>query len=173
MTWSWIEKYLLQGFPGAVLPNDHTLRNPTCPNPSSPSPGDQMSEVKGSQGWAPCRGSRGGSCPPLPASGGSRRPSLGWWPPPSRLCLRFHVASPLRPCLSSSVFYEDPVLGLRATPTQEDLMSDPSVHHICRDLRFHSEAPGFRRIFANKRSPPFTWDSQWLEVQEVRVLDRW
>ena len=64
-------------------------------HPSSPSPGDHTSEVRGSQGWAPCRGSRGGSFPPLSASGGSGRPSLGWWPPPSRLGLRLHVASPV------------------------------------------------------------------------------
>ena len=82
-----------------------------------------MSEVRGSQGWAPCRGCKGGSFPPLPASEGSGRSSLGWWPPPSRLCLRLHMASPLCPCL-----------GFRATPIQEDLISDPSFHHTCRDL---------------------------------------
>ena len=98
-----------------------------------PGPGDHTSEVRMSQGWAPCRGSRGGSSPPLPASGVSGRPSLGWWPPPSRLRLRLHVTSPLRPCLSSPASYKDPVLGFRATPTQEDLISDPSLHHVCRD----------------------------------------
>ena len=42
------------------------------------------SEVKVSQGRAPCRGSRGGSFPPLPASGGSRRPwACGRLPPVS------------------------------------------------------------------------------------------
>ena len=130
-------------------------------NVSSPSPENQMSEVKGSQGWAPCRVSRGGSSPPLPASGGSRRPSLGWapcrvsrggsspprpasggsrrpsqgwWPPPSRLRLRLHVASPLCPCLSSSVSDKDPVPGFRAAPIQERLMSDPSLHNVCKHL---------------------------------------
>ena len=93
-----------------------------------------MSEVRVSQGWAPCRGSRGGSFPPLAASGGSRHPSLGWWPPPSRLRLHLHMASPLCPCLSSSVSYEDPVPGFRAIPIQEDLISDPSLHHTCREL---------------------------------------
>ena len=93
----------------------------------------QEGEVRVSQGWAPCRGSRGGSFPPLAASGGSRHPSLGWWPPPSRLRLHVHMASPLCPCLSSSVSYEDPVPGFRAIPIQEDLISDPSVHHVCRD----------------------------------------
>ena len=38
---------------------------------------------------------------------------------PSSLCLRLPVASPLCPCLSSSVSYKDPVLGFRATPIQE------------------------------------------------------
>ena len=71
--------------------------------------------------------------PPLPASAGSRHPSLGWWPPPSHLCLRLHTASPLCPCLSSSVSYKDPVPGFRATPIQEDLISDPSLHHNYRD----------------------------------------
>ena len=79
-------------------------------NPPSPSPEDQTSEVRGSQGWAPCRGSREGSFLPLPASGGSGHPSLGWWPPPSRLWLRLHVASPL--CLPSSVSYKDLSWGL-------------------------------------------------------------
>ena len=40
------------------------------------------------------------SFPPLPASGDSRHPSLGWWPPPPRFCLRLHVASALCPRLS-------------------------------------------------------------------------
>ena len=44
-------KWLCRGFPAA---SNHR-------HPSSPSPGDHTSEVKGSQGWAPCRGSRGGS----------------------------------------------------------------------------------------------------------------
>ena len=70
---------------------------------------------RGSQGWAPCRGSRGGSFPPLAASRGSRRLSLGRWPP-----LRLHVASPLRPCFSSCVSNEDPVMGFRATCIQEE-----------------------------------------------------
>ena len=112
-------------------------------------PGDHTSEVKGSPGWAPCRGSRGGSSPPLPASGVSGRPSLGWWLPPSRLCLRLHVASPLRPCLSSSMSYKDPVPGFKATPIQEephlrlftsiwivknDLFSSRSlISYICQD----------------------------------------
>ena len=88
-----------------------------------PGPGDHTSEVRMSQGWAPCRGSRGGSFPPLAASRGSRRLSLGRWPP-----LRLHVASPLRPCLSSSMSYKDPVPGFRASPVQEDLNPHPSVH---------------------------------------------
>ena len=58
--------------------------------------------------------------PTSPSFWGSRHLSLGWWPPPSRLRLRLHVASPLCPCLSPSVSYKDPVPGLRATPTRED-----------------------------------------------------
>ena len=46
--------------------------------------GDQKPEVKVSQGRAPSRGCRGGSFPPLPASGGSRRPwACGRVPPVS------------------------------------------------------------------------------------------
>ena len=43
------------------------------------------------------------------------------------------MASPLYPCLPSSVFYKDPVMGFRATPIQEDLISDPSLQHTCKD----------------------------------------
>ena len=89
--------------------------DPNYGNSSSPSPEGQMSEFRVSQGWAPCRGSRGGSFPPLAASRGSRRLSLGRWPP-----LRLHVASPLRPCFSSCVSNEDPVMGFRATCIQEE-----------------------------------------------------
>ena len=49
---------------------------------STPHPGDQTSEVKGSRGPAPSRGSRGGSFLPLPAPGGSRRPWAGGRLPP-------------------------------------------------------------------------------------------
>ena len=108
---------------GVPTTKDHRPVTSNQNHPSSPSPGDQTSELRGSQGRAPCRGSRRGSFLPLLASGGSRRPSLGWWPPPSRLCLRLHVASPLCPCISSSVSYKDSVLGFRATPIQEDLFS--------------------------------------------------
>ena len=100
-------------------------------NPPSPSPEDQTSEVRGSQGWAPCRGSRGGSFPPLPASGGSRCPSLDWWLPPSRLWLRLHVASPL--CLSS-VSYKDLSLDLGPPSTRRNLVSGHSLQHTCKAL---------------------------------------
>ena len=89
--------------------------HPESRGTDTPTPGDQTSEVRVSQGWAPCRGSRGGSFPPLAASRGSRRLSLGRWPP-----LRLHVASPLRPCFSSCVSNEDPVMGFRATCIQEE-----------------------------------------------------
>ena len=86
---------------GLITTNDHKpgdLKQQTSifPQPWRPDVWGQ-----GSQGRAPCRVSRGGSFPPLPASGGSKRQSLGWWPPPSRLCLHLHVASPLCPCLFS------------------------------------------------------------------------
>ena len=97
-----------------------------------------MSEVKGSQSWTLYRGSRGGSFPPLPASGGSRRPSLGWWPPPSHLCVRLHVASPLCPCLSPSVSYKDPVPGFRATPIQ----GEPDLRPFTPP---HLQRPHFQR----------------------------
>ena len=89
--------------------------HPESRGTDTPTPGDQTSEVRVYQGWAPCRGSRGGSFPPLAASRGSRRLSLGRWPP-----LRLHVASPLRPCFSSCVSNEDPVMGFRATCIQEE-----------------------------------------------------
>ena len=61
-----------------------------------------MSEVKGPGAGLPAEAP--GEGPPASSSfGGSRRPSLGWWPPPSHLCRRLHVAFPLRPCLPSSV----------------------------------------------------------------------
>ena len=95
-----------------VTPSTGGASDPRHPSHTpNPSPGDQTSEVRVSQGWAPCRGSRGGSSPPRPASGGSRPPSLGWWPPPSRLRLRLHV-SPLF-CLIRTV-----PLGLGPPPSR-------------------------------------------------------
>ena len=32
--------------------------------------------------------------------------------------------------------YKDPVPGFRATPTQEDLISDPSLHHVYENILF-------------------------------------
>lgn len=52
------------------------------PNLIRLSPGDQTSEVKGSQGCAPSRGSRGGSFQPLAVSWGSRWPWAGGHLPP-------------------------------------------------------------------------------------------
>lgn len=66
--------------------------------------------------------------------------SLGWWPPPSRLCLRLHMASPLHPCLPFSVSFKDAVLGFRATRTQEDVVSDPSLRRILRRTLFPEKA---------------------------------
>ena len=51
----------------------------------------------------------------------------------SRLCLCLPGASPLCLGLSSSVSYKDPVTGCRATLLQEDVISDPSLHHTCKD----------------------------------------
>ena len=70
---------------------------------------------------------------PLPASGGSRRPSLGWWPPPSRLCLHLHVASALCPRLSC-VLIKDPVSGFKATFIQKTSFQNPFFHSICKNL---------------------------------------
>ena len=90
-----------------------------------------------------------GEGPPASSSfWGLQRPPLGWWPPPSRLCLRLHGASPLRPCLSSSVSYKDPVPGFRATPTQEDLISDlhsSPLQRLSFLIRSLSEVPGVIR----------------------------
>ena len=44
----------------------------------------------------------GRGLPPLPALG--PQASLGWWPHPSRVCLRLHVASPLGLCLLFCLF---------------------------------------------------------------------
>ena len=122
--------YFVYECPGSAKTNDvkwdHDLKPHTSTLPESWRPDIRG---QGSRGWAPCRGSRGGSFPPLPASGGSGRPSLGWWPPPSRLRLRLHVASPLRPCLPSCVSYKDLVAGFRATPTQEEPHLRPSLPH--------------------------------------------
>ena len=39
----------------------------------------------------------------------------------------------LCPCVSSSASYKDPVIGFKATPIHEDLFSDPSLHHSCKE----------------------------------------
>ena len=106
---------------------------------------------QGAPGLIPSRVSRGRSFLPLPASGGSGRPSLGWWLPPSRLCLCLHVTSPLCPCLCSSVSYKDPVPGFRAPLVQEDLISD--LHSI----------PSAETPFPN--SMPL-WGSSWTWISE-------
>lgn len=46
-------------------------------------PGDQKPKIKVSQGHAPSEGSRGGSCLPLPASGGPWHPRAGGRIPPA------------------------------------------------------------------------------------------
>ena len=84
---------------------------------------------------------------------------MGWWQPPSRLRLRLHVASPLRPCLSSSVSYKDSVPGFRATPIQEDLISDSITSAETQfEIRPHSEVSGehefLRRMLFNQGHCP-------------------
>ena len=104
----------------------------------------------------------------LPASSsfwGSRRPSLGWWPPPSRLRLRLHVASPLCPCLSSSVSYEDPVVGFRVTPIQEEPHLRPFTPSPLQRFSFLtrclSEVPGaIRRTYLFSKQSPIP-GSRW------------
>ena len=61
----------------------------------------------------------------LPASSSiwGRQVALGWWPPPSCVCLHLPVASL---CVSSCVSWEDPVLGGRAPLIQEVLLPDPA-----------------------------------------------
>ena len=95
---SWPLRLMLCGRWAAVT--EHPKLGSLNPPPSiSP----QVLEIRHLRSRGPglgfCRGSRGGSFPPLPASGGSRRPSLGWWPPPSGdfMCLLLRVCvSPLR-----------------------------------------------------------------------------
>ena len=106
----------------------------------------------------------------LPASSSfwGLQASLGLGPPPSRLCLCLPGASPLCLCLSSSVSYKDPVIGCRATLLQEDLISDPSLHYICRDPasttgpfpRFQASEPNtLEDHCAGCHSPPISWGS--------------
>ena len=89
----------------------HPIRGLKQQPSTLPSPGDLVSEVKGSQGCPPSRGSRGGSFLPLPASGGSRRPWAGGHLPP--------VSASVFPwlllcvCVSSCVSQEDTVPGWR------------------------------------------------------------
>ena len=122
--------FLVYECPGSAKANnvkwDHDLKPHTSTLPESWRPDIRG---QGSRGWAPCRGSREPSFPPLPASGGSGRRSLGWRPPPSSLRLRLHVVSPLRPCLPSCVSYKDLVAGFRATATQEEPHLRPSLPH--------------------------------------------
>ena len=94
--------------------------------------------------------------------------------PPVCLCL--HVASPLCPCLPSSVSYKDPVPGFRATPIQEDLISDlhsitsaetlqMSSHCWFQGVR-HEHFGGCRRgpispLQGHTRTPPFMGSGTW------------
>ena len=57
----------------APLPGEYPKLSHIHPHPR---PGDPTSEVKGSQGYAPSRGSRAGSCLPLPWAGSRLPPSL-------------------------------------------------------------------------------------------------
>lgn len=77
-----------------------------------------------------------GTVPPAPSSSWGLQASPGGWPPPSHLCLRLHVASPLCLCPSSSVPDKDTVVGFRAPLTQDDLLSDPSLSPIRTDPVF-------------------------------------
>lgn len=104
------------------------------------------------QAHSPSRASRGGSSPPLPASGGSRRPSLGWWwLPPSCLQLHLHVASPPCPCVSS-VSYGERIVGFRATLIQMTSFQNPLLL-ICKDLVFKS-SPVLRSSRPRAKDPP-------------------
>ena len=109
---------------------------------------------------------RGGSSPPLPASGGSRPPSLGWWPPPSRLCLRLCRASPLCPCLSSSVSYKDPDPGFRATPVQEGPHLDYCMNYLCKECSHSSHKDCHK--FSGPRTRPQTEGSPRLPPDSPR-----
>ena len=112
-----------------------------------------------SQGRAPCRGSRGGSSPPLPASGGSRRPSLGWWLPPSLSASVFTwllLCVPVSPllCLLRTLS-----LGLGPPPSKRT--SSQTLHFITSaeilfEIRPHSEfsAEFFRRMLFNQGNCP-------------------
>ena len=147
---------------GGLKPQTSVLREPRGPDVCG----------LGVPGSIPSAGSRGGSSPPLPASGGPRRPSLGWWPPPSRLLLRLHAASPLCPCLPSSVSYKDPVPGFRAVPIQEGLISDPSLHHVCRDpVSKQAPFPGLQDS-SGSLGPPFCSAQRLMMSQGCLLLVR-
>ena len=112
-----------------------------------------------SQGRAPCRGSRGGSSLPLPASGGSRHPSLGWWLPPSLSASVFMwllLCVPVSPllCLLRTLS-----LGLGPPPSKRT--SSQTLHFITSaeilfEIRPHSEfsAEFFRRMLFNQGNCP-------------------
>ena len=115
----------MRGVPGT---KDHRPVTSDQKHLSSPSPEDQTYKVKGSQGRAVSRGSRGGSCPPLPASGapGVRPWAGGRLPPVSAsvstwllLCVR---VSPLL-CLMRTLSW-----GLGPPPSRR--ASSQTLHSI-------------------------------------------
>ena len=134
-----------------------------------PHPGDQTSEVKVSQGHAPSRGSRGGSLPPLPASGGSRRPwACGRVPPVSAsvftglllcvwvsrlLCLRrtlsLDVGPPSSRRISAQIFDFIPsakTLGTVPPPSLLCLLSPLPIAIGSEGLCFISLPPAASRV---------------------------
>ena len=117
--------------------------DPNYGNSSSPSPEDQMSEFRVSQGWAPCRGSRGGSSRlfQLPGSPGVRPWAGGRLPPVSasvstwlRRCVR---VSPL-PCLTRTLS-----LGLGPPPPRRassQTFTPSPLQRPCCHIRSSSHA---------------------------------
>ena len=91
--------------------------------PTLPRPADQTSEVQGSQGRAPSTGSR--EAPSCLFQLRGLQASPGWWPRPSRLCLRLHAASPLSLC---TLLVRKPLFGRRTR--QWDLISSGGTHSL-------------------------------------------
>ena len=112
--WSYFIPYRVYEFPEAeTIDYKQGAYNMSL---SSSSPGDQMSEVKVSQ-------DRGGSFPPLPASGGSRRPwACGLLPPVSVFTGLLLCVSPLL-CLRRT-------LSLDVGPPSSRRTSSQTLHFL-------------------------------------------
>lgn len=109
---------------GVVIINDHTSRGLKPQASTLPRPRDLTSEVKGPQGHAPSRRTKGGSFLPLRASGGSRRPWAGRHLPPVTSSIFMWL---LCVCVSFTVSQEDSVLGGPSSSRGTSSQTCPSI----------------------------------------------